>query len=544
MDKSPHAKLRAPTEDGGILLWPESAHWGSLAEANRFALTRNSARVFGFSLYELAVRARQEMLTAACRWTGRYRSVEFPDIPTAKGLPPIYMTGHQPELFHPGVWLKNAVLHAAAQTGPAVAIHMIVDGDVLKGLALPVPSGVPEQPTVAYVPLDEGPCGWPYEERPVVSREVFTAFDLAVCREIRGLVPNPLIGRFWSLVRESLEVSPRLAHAIAIGRHRQESLWGWQTLEVPQSWLCRLPSFLILAAHIWLEAPRFLALHNRAVDAYRRAHRLRSRSHPFPHLIEADGWNEVPFWTWSLESPYRQRMFARHSGNCVELSDLAHWRTCIPDARLSDPEWLADWAAELEKNGRRIRGRALMTTLWARCFLSDFFIHGLGGAKYDQVTDALIHDFLMIDPPAYATATATLLLPVPRPSVDEADERAVRVQLRDLEFHPEKHIALGELPRDARRLVEKLIEEKWRWINTAVTPENAAERFRRIREINRALQPFVENERQRLAQLLNETRQKLKVKHILAARDWAFCLYPEEQLTGFYASAIQDVARS
>ncbi len=38
MDKSPHAKLRAPTEDGGILLWPELFHWGSLAEANRYAL--------------------------------------------------------------------------------------------------------------------------------------------------------------------------------------------------------------------------------------------------------------------------------------------------------------------------------------------------------------------------------------------------------------------------------------------------------------------------------------------------------------------------
>jgi hypothetical protein len=127
--------------------------------------------------------------------------------------------------------------------------------------------------------------------------------------------------------------------------------------------------------------------------------------------------------------------------------------------------------------------------------------------------------------------------------VDESDERAMRVQLRDLEFHPEKHISLAELPPDARRVVEKLIEEKWQWINTAITPESAAHRYRRIREINQALQPFVEDERQRLLQLLNETREKLKIKHILAARDWAFCLYPEEQLNRFYAAAVQTVAR-
>ena len=46
-------------------------------------------------------------------------------------------------------------------------------------------------------------------------------------------------------------------------------------------------------------------------------------------------------------------------------------------------EQLADWG----RRGVKIRSRALITTLWARLVLGDLFLHGIGGAKYDQVTD-------------------------------------------------------------------------------------------------------------------------------------------------------------
>ena len=43
--------------------------------------------------------------------------------------------------------------------------------------------------------------------------------------------------------------------------------------------------------------------------------------------------------------------------------------------------------AELSSRGIKLRTRALTTTLFARLVLSDMFLHGIGGAKYDQVTD-------------------------------------------------------------------------------------------------------------------------------------------------------------
>ena len=53
---------------------------------------------------------------------------------------------------------------------------------------------------------------------------------------------------------------------------------------------------------------------------------------------------------------------------------------------------------------------ALVTTLFARLVLSDLFIHGIGGAKYDQLTDELIRSFFGLAPPDYLVISATLHL--------------------------------------------------------------------------------------------------------------------------------------
>ena len=54
----------------------------------------------------------------------------------------------------------------------------------------------------------------------------------------------------------------------------------------------------------------------------------------------------------------------------------------------------------------------MITTLFARLFLGDLFMHGIGGAKYDQVTDSLVERFFGVKPPGFMTLTATLRLPV------------------------------------------------------------------------------------------------------------------------------------
>jgi hypothetical protein len=213
------------------------------------------------------------------------------------------------------------------------------------------------------------------------------------------------------------------------------------------------------------------------------------------------------------------------------LSNRHGLETALPLAADGDARRAVERLAELGRGGVKIRSRALVTTLWARLVLGDLFVHGIGGAKYDQVTDALIARFFRLQPPRFMVVSATLRLPVSRPRLEPLG--AIRHRLRDLDWHPERHLAWqaheegvgsgGKNPSD-------LVAEKLRWVQTPPTPENARLRFLEIRRLNQALQPFVAAERRRLQEQLDRQAKAARAEAILSWREYAFCFYPERTL--------------
>ena len=57
--------------------------------------------------------------------------------------------------------------------------------------------------------------------------------------------------------------------------------------------------------------------------------------------------------------------------------------------------------------------RALTTTMFSRFLLGDLFIHGIGGAKYDELGDEIARRFFGIEPPGFLTVSMTLWLGLP-----------------------------------------------------------------------------------------------------------------------------------
>ena len=142
-----------------------------------------------------------------------------------------------------------------------------------------------------------------------------------------------------------------------------------------------------------------------------------------PDLALEDGWLEAPFWIWDAGNPHRRRLFVRQRGDEIVLSDRAGFERALSLSPEGDASRAAEQLAELAARGVRLRTRALITTLFARLFLGDLFLHGIGGAKYDQVTDAIIERFFGLKPPQYMTLTATLRLPIKRAEVTTDDAR-------------------------------------------------------------------------------------------------------------------------
>lgn len=505
-DAIEYRRLRAPQQDGGTLIDPPRTEVADLLAQNQSLLVQ---------FRDAATLARRELIDAAFSYTRQYRDVAEPD-PTA----PLLLAGHQPQMFHPGVWFKNFVLGQLAQDHSAVAVNLIIDSDAMRSASIRVPTGIIANPIAEAIPFDQAGGEVPYEEHAITDRELFESFAARAKTAIGPLVPNPMIQGFWPIVVERANVQSNLGLAISQARHTFEGRWGTSTLELPQSHLCEFASFRRFAISLLAEAARLRDVYNSAILDYRHANHIRSKAHPVPELIAHDGWVEAPFWIWTTDEPRRRRLFVKQSAGELLLTDRGQLKISLALSQETALEQLAS----LERRGIKLRTRALITTMFARLMLGDLFLHGIGGAKYDQVTDAIIRRYFGVEPPAFLTVTATLRLPIARPNVSGDDLRRVEHQLRDLEFHPELWLDHSNVA------AQKQVAEKRRWIATPQTRENGRERCRAIRFVNESLQPRLSELHDKLIVERDALRHDLTAEKILGSREYAFCLYPEENL--------------
>ncbi len=530
-----YRRLRAPAEDGAALVDPPLDEVSDLLRANRTRRDGYDYDLQGRSLADVIQEARSLLMADARRWTSQYRGV---DSRPADPSTPIFLAGHQPQLFHPGVWFKNFTLGALAERHGAVAINLLIDSDTVKTASLRVPGGSVAKPQVAAVPLDRGGTVVPYEERRIIDRQVFADFGRRAAEQMAPLVADPLVRRYWPLAVRRMHETDNLGACLAQSRHQLEARWGLETLEIPQSRICSTRPHGWLTAHLLAQLPRLRRIYNEVVDEYRRENRIRSKAHPVPNLAGDGEWLEAPFWIWTAGDPRRRRLFARQRRDQLVLSDRGARQIILPLWPDGDAARAVERLAELSQQGVRIRCRALLTTLWARLVLGDLFLHGIGGAKYDQVTDALVWRFFGLQPPRFLVVSATLRLPIVRRRTTLQHARAIEHRLRELTYHPECHVNGALDPAACARPVAELIAAKTRWIHTPQTPQNARTRYREIRRINGALQPWVAPLRERLLEERCRTARALKAEAVLSCREYGFCLFPEKTLRNFLVNPL------
>ena len=463
------------------------------------------------------------MLRNALGYSQRYRNLSIGKL-DPNG--PIVLAGHQPELFHAGVWFKNVVLSNVGQRVDGTAVNLVIDNDTLAAPSIRVPTGSEESPRVESISFDK-PCEVvPFESRSVVDVDHFTSFATRV-RHAGGdmLPPATILDSLWPTAVERIRDGMLLGESLAAARHAYEERWGLQTLELPLSQVCQGEPFRRFLLHIAADLHAFRSVYNASLSEYRRVHKLRSRSHPAPDLAEEGEYLEAPFWIWSAASPRRAGLYVRRSGSRLELTDrdqLSLSIDLVGDHSFDTAiEQISDW----EANGIRLRPRALITTMFARLFLSDLFLHGIGGAKYDQLTDAIIGRYFEIEPPAYMTVTATVYPPYRLPPVEGVDLTRLRRQQRELEYHAEKHI---DFARHAE--AKQFCVAKARAIRASAESMSPADRHAAIVSANESMQPFVQSQRDALAREQEETESDLRRRKLLRSREFSFCLFEDRYL--------------
>lgn len=577
--------LRVPREDEALLALPPLRDTDDLLRRNEALFADASVNIQGRTLAQVRHWTRTRALEAARDYTAGLEGQELegpepedwpstldprplttqPSTLDPRPVTPLVVTGHQPSLFHPGVWAKNFAAGAIAGRAGGVGLSLVVDNDLLSTARIRIPVGDRDRPAVEMVPFDEDRPAGPWEEAHVLNRELFGSFSQRVVEAMSAWGIDPLIRELWPDALAQLNRSTLLRDGLTAARHVAERRWGLANLELPLSRLCELDPFLWFTGHLLAHLPRFRDVHNQVLVEYREVNRIRSRTHPVADLNEIDGWLEAPLWIWHKGDRQRGRVFAKQIGREVHLSDGRDVFARLKLAPEMDACCAVEGLRELPGRGIRLRTRALTTTLFARLCLADLFIHGIGGAKYDEMTDRIVARFFDLPAPEFLTVSATVYLPLAEPfGVTAADERRLLGLLRDLEQNPDRHIEPGISPEADALIAERqrLIAEQHAVRGAGFQPAQPGgtvqpgrletcptgglthgerrqrsrtnyERWRRFREINRQLAAHVEHERRRLERRLEEVRAGLEANGILQDREFAFCLYPAERLRSF-----------
>jgi hypothetical protein len=534
---TPHLPV-APKSDGGLLVEPApSATRGQIAD-NAARLAHWDYDFQGRRADALRKKARDEVVPLAQSFLVDH-GIDGPrfDVEKARASSiPLVITGHQPELFHPGVWVKNFITAAAARAHGGIGLNLIVDNDIPKSSSIQVPRARADLVETERVEFDRWGSETPYEDWRTTSEDQLASFPDRVRHVMGDLISKPILDEFWPRMLAHRNHAGTIGLRFALARHDLESSWGVDNLELPLSTICESESFLWFACHLLAQLPRYRQVHNAALAEYRAAHGIRSRNHPVAALAAFDDWLEAPFWVWRAAEPRRRALLARQRGRLMELRIAGEDDALI--ALPLTPEGEACCAVErlreLPSRSVRLRTRALLTTMYSRLILGDLFIHGIGGCKYDELGDEIIRRFLGIEPPSFLTVSMTVWLKLPRDDTGIGDLRALERQVRDLQFNPDRHLS-EPLTDEARTW----IRQKHQAIASSIeTHRQRVDRCHFIRRCNLALRPFVEEKRIELSARHSTVWQRSLSNRVARNREFAFVLHQAERLRPLFGETM------
>jgi hypothetical protein len=505
-----YGNWKAPSADGELLIWPAPGDLlaDTLANGNRLR-SANHVLIQNVPLPEIRRRLR-----------------EF--VGHSDEAAPLLATGHQTELHHPGVWVKNALIDAAAARLGGSALHFAVDTDAPKHLALRWPA---DDRTPHIEPLTDDPArgsdAWSGRLRPPSPEQLARLSErFEQAAETWGF--KPLVPDFLTILRRLSAESVNLSAALAGSMHELDLQLGLRHGVMLVSPICESEAYLAFVHHVLARACDFAADYNAALDDYRRRNKIRTPGRPMPNLRCDPDICEVPFWLDDLSTGARARAnVIRTGGQPWTLVATPHIPT--PHAPLLNsprPTFTFDPAADgwkaaaallewLKQNNLRLSPRALTLTSVLRLLAADQFVHGIGGGQYDQVADALISRHFGLTPPRFAVTTATLYFP----GAAQRSRACVPCVLQE-----GRRLRHGVLGAEKMKLVEAI----------AAAPRGSTGRSILFHEMHHKLADAAGHHPslQRWERKLQDSERHQQAERLLFDRELFYAIQPAERLAG------------
>lgn len=418
--------------------------------------------------------------------------------------PPVFATGHQPTLWHPGILVKDLAVDRLAQRHAGAATHIVVEHNPLGPLTLDLPTRQDQTLSVQRFTLDDRPAAaltppnrLPPLDTARLADRLHQAATLSTIEPVRAGLNR--LAQAYAALPEAEHLAAQTSAVLAA--LMRPYLLGPPPRLLPTSELVT-PGFV----------DRLLADPAGCVRAYNRA----AAAYPEAGIRPLYAGRDV------VEAPLWAQDDAGATPVFIDLGDSGRPYLFTQGQRQGQ-------SLDLTGPGAigYLRPRALTLSAIMRGERCDFFVHGRGGGVYDQVTERWWGDWTGKPLAPMAVVSADVYLPLDAPVATRAErDRAVWFD-HHLPFNVDRFAgpvddAEASLHAEKRALLDHMNDDR--------DKRRRAKAFKRIHAINDALR---QRHRDRLAQAhqaAERARRGVANRAVAERRDWCFALYPRELL--------------
>ncbi len=408
-------------------------------------------------------------------------------------------TGHQAQLWHPGILAKDITLDLAAERFDAQRLHLVVDQDANEAWRLDMPYVDGDALKVRSALLAD--------QKQNVSTGFQPPAEVDQVRERLTGLESSLLG----VLDEALIDMPKcesLAEQIAVVLARLKRPYAGDVPVMMVSDLAGWDVYESVVSRMIADAHRCATIYNQAVADTPQA--------GLTAMVVGREFVELPLWAVTWNQP-RRRAF-------VDLADTT-------------PMFVYDDGEPIDRSTATLLPRALLLTAVMRSHVCDLFIHGTGGLVYDKVTEAWWRDWAGEALAPMAGVTADLFLDLGAPVTGRAAlDRAVW-RCHHLPHNLDRALGLdGEAVRRKRELLAHMDDDRKRSRRRAA--------FTELHQINRSISESHPEAITSAQRELDLARAGVRNAGVARRRDWCFALYPPGSLRGLRGTLAHEPAAS
>ena len=361
----------------------------------------------------------------------------------------VLASGHQPIIYHSGILYKNYLISRHVKNNKnAIGLNIIIDTDVGDSGKLAV--------------VKKGVYGLERANFHLAEKDrLFNSTNLKDAAEIAAVFDEltQALAGFTGVDNRSIEIYKKLYQDFegtsvveantAIRRYYEGKA---KYIEIPLSEILVLPEIQSYICKLFKDYKKLFWTYNETLDAFRLEHKIKNVANPFPNLILKGNRIEMPFWLIDRKSSTREIIWLESSENNLLV---------YSEEKLVAKGNVEEISKVLEtlQLDYQVVPKASFITQILRLGISDLFIHGLGGAKYDEFTDRFIKLYASRNVPSFCTASASRFLLEKEISKYEL-EKSEHEKRRDMRFHIKNYLADSVFDQATRKSLSELVDQK------------------------------------------------------------------------------------